>query len=126
MTYFKLILSVILTVAFSVISWAHVCPDPQTSSLNHGVPPSPWKVNPFSDNTPQGEADARFVRANVLVAGLGQGVMCTYKISVGYYSIWWQVITKIPAPIDYRWIAVQGGYACSVGLNECSFETLDY
>lgn len=114
----------ILSVLFfcSSIGYSTNCPDPETSSLKWGVPPSPWVESPYSSNSPQGEAGTRFVRANILEAGRrGQGVVCTYKISVGEYSIWWQVLTKIPAKVDYHWIDTLGGFVCTQGLNLCDF-----
>lgn len=99
------------------------CPDPETTSLKWGVPPAPWVVNPYSPNKPQGEDNTKFVRANILVAGYGQGVTCTYKISIGEYSIWWKVPVKIPARSDYSWIETLGGYMCTQGLLECLFYT---
>ncbi len=106
---------------FSTISFAYTCPDPNTTSLKWGVPPEPWLVNPFSAHAPQGEENARFVKANILVAGYGQGVVCTYRISIGDYSIWWPVLTKIPAREDYRWIDTLGGFVCIQGLTQCEF-----
>ena len=105
---------------------SHYCPDPENTSLRWGVPPSPWVANPLSPNRPQGEDGTHFMRANILVVGpYGRGVVCTYHISIGDYSIWWPAMTKIPAPSDYRWIAVPGGFACSQGISECSFEVLN-
>jgi hypothetical protein len=109
----------------SVVSHALTCPDPQTTSLQWGVIPPPWLPNPFSNNSPQGELNTDFVRASILIAGYGQGVLCTYRNSIGDYSIWWPVITKIPAPADYVWIDTLGGFACSQGLSQCQFEVLD-
>jgi len=105
----------------ALIAHATNCPDPETTSLKWGVPPPPWVVNPYSSNDPQGEENTRFVKANILVAGYGQGVTCTYKISVGEYSIWWQVLTKIPARSDYNWIDTIGGFVCTQGLMQCQF-----
>lgn len=107
----------------SSIGFASTCPDPATTSLQWGVPPEPWLENPFSPNSPQGEENTKFVRANILVAGYGQGVTCTYKNSVGEYSIWWPVLTKIPSRADYTWIDTRGGFVCTVGLAECQFYT---
>lgn len=112
---------ILLLILFSSFIDAETCPDPDTSSLRFGIPPAPWEENPFSPNKPQGEENTRFVRANILVAGYGQGVTCTYKNSVGEYSIWWQVLTKIPARVDYRWIDTLGGFVCIEGLTECEF-----
>lgn len=111
----------IVILGCSVSGFATVCPDPETTSLKWGVPPAPWIVNPFSVNAPQGEDNTRFVRANILVAGLGRGVMCTYLISVGEYSIWWPVLTKIPPRTDNNWIDSLGGFVCTSGLIECVF-----
>lgn len=102
-------------------SYAFQCPDPNTTSLQWGLPPEPWEVNPYSPNTPQGEENTRFVRANILVAGYGQGVTCTYRNSLGEYSIWWQVITKIPSRVDYNWIDIPYGFVCTQGLAQCQF-----
>ncbi len=106
---------------FCGLNYANTCPDPETTSLKWGVPPEPWLVNPFSAHDPQGEDNTRFVRANILVAGYGRGVLCTYRISIGEYSIWWPVLTKIPARIDYRWIDTPGGFVCTQGLSQCEF-----
>lgn len=104
------------------VGYSTNCPDPETSSLKWGVPPSPWVENPYSPNSPQGEANTQFVRANIMVAGgVGRGVVCTYKNSVGEYSIWWQVLTKIPARVDYHWIDVLSGFVCTGDLNLCDF-----
>ena len=116
-----LVFSVVMGFILSNFSFAHTCPDPETTSLKWGELPEPWLVNPFSAHDPQGEANTRFVRANILVAGYGQGVVCTYRFSLGEYSIWWPVLTKIPAPVDYRWISTLGGFVCTQGLNECEF-----
>ena len=103
------------------LSFGLTCPDPATTSLQWGVPPKPWLVNPFSAHGPQGEDNTRFVKANILVAGYGKGVACTYRISIGEYSIWWPVLTKIPARVDYRWIDTLGGFVCTQGLSQCEF-----
>ncbi|HHF7367026.1 TPA: DUF3757 domain-containing protein [Legionella bozemanae] len=108
---------------FTAMGHATNCPDPQTTSLKWGVPPDPWVVNPYSPNRPQGDKNTRFVRANILVAGYGQGVVCTYKNSAGEYSIWWQVPTKIPSRLDYHWIDTLGGFVCTQGLEQCQFYT---
>jgi hypothetical protein len=105
---------------------ATTCPDPATTSLQWGVAPVPWQVNPFSAHDPQGEANARFVRAHILVAGYGEGVVCTYHISIGDYSIWWPVLTKLPARSDHGWIDAPGGFVCTQGLNLCDFATATY
>lgn len=110
-------------IQFSGLVQATNCPDPQTTSLKWGVPPTPWVVNPYSPNRPQGEESTRFVRANILVAGYGQGVLCTYRNSLGEFSIWWQVLTKIPARVDYNWIETLGGFVCTQGLEQCQFYT---
>lgn len=106
---------------FNTLGYAHTCPDPETTSLKWGVPPEPWQVSPFSSRDPQGENNTRFVKANILVAGYGQGVACTYHISIGDYTIWWPVRTKIPAPQDYNWIDTLGGFVCTQGLRQCEF-----
>ena len=117
----NLSLTILLLMTSNV--WATVCPDPNNSSLQWGVVPAPWVVDPFSDNRPQGEVDARFIRANILVAGLGRGVVCNYRNSVGYYSIWWEVGVKIPARTDYYWIESLAGFECSHSINACIFYT---
>jgi hypothetical protein len=106
---------------FTQVAMAAVCPDPNTSSLRWGEVPAPWVVNPYSPNQPQGEANTQFVRANILLAGLGRGVVCTYRNSIGDYSIWWQVLVKIPAKVDYNWIETLGGFVCTQGLDSCQF-----
>lgn len=104
----------------SFCSDATNCPDPQTTPLKWGEIPAPWVLNPFSDR-PQGSDNTVFVRANIIVVGYGQGVTCTYRSSGNEYSIWWQVLTKIPARLDYRWIDTLGGFVCTQGINECEF-----
>ncbi|KTD24380.1 DUF3757 domain-containing protein [Legionella israelensis] len=107
---------------WSSLSLAKICPDPQTSSLQWGEPPAPWVENPFSPNHPQGEENTRFVRSNILVAGvIGRGVSCTYQNSVGQYSIWWPVRVKIPSQMDNHWIRTAAGYVCSESLSSCVF-----
>lgn len=101
--------------------FAFTCPDPETTSLKWGVPPPPWELNPLSPHEPQGEDNTRFVRANILVAGLGRGVVCTYRFSIGDYSIWWPTLTKIPAREESNWINTLGGYVCTQGISECQF-----
>jgi hypothetical protein len=115
-----------LLLCFSGVNYAYNCPDPQTTSLKWGVPPAPWVVNPFSAHAPQGDDNTRFVRANILVAGLGRGVTCTYHMSVGEYSIWWSVLTKIPAPTEHNWIDTLGGFVCTQGLDLCIFDAAVY
>jgi hypothetical protein len=104
---------------------AGTCPDPATTSLQWGEVPAPWVVDPFSANTPQGDEDTRFVRANIMVAGLGRGVVCTYRNSQGNYSIWRQVLVKIPSRLDYNWINTLGGFVCAVSFSECQFSTAE-
>ncbi|ARB90811.1 DUF3757 domain-containing protein [Legionella longbeachae] len=104
-------------------STAHstICPDPKTTSLQWGVPPEPWVVNPVSPHRPQGDVNTSFVRANILVAGYGRGVVCTYRNSIGEYSIWWPTLTKIPSRLDYHWIETLAGFVCFQGLEQCQF-----
>lgn len=103
-------------------SFASTCPDPETSSLKWGVIPEPWLPNPFSANSIQIDETTHFTRANILVTNsYGQGILCTYKMSQGEYSIWWPVLSKVPAPIDYHWINTPGGFVCTQSLNECQF-----
>ncbi|MGQ3890921.1 DUF3757 domain-containing protein [Legionella sp. CNM-4043-24] len=113
--------SLLVGALYQPMAVAHQCPDPDNSSLKWGAIPAPWEPNPFSANPVQGEAGTRFVRANVLVAGLGRGAMCTYRNSAGEYSIWWPVLVKIPAKVDYNWIDTQGGFVCTQSLMDCQF-----
>jgi len=106
---------------YQPLAMAHTCPDPETSPLRWGTVPPPWEVNPFSPNPPQGGPNIHFVRANILVAGLGRGVMCTYRNTRGEFSIWWPVLVKIPARSDYSWIDTQGGFVCVQGVDDCQF-----
>lgn len=117
----KLWLFCLLFSSCSILAYGMNCPDPETTSLKWGVPPSPWEVSPVSAHDPQGDDNTRFVKANILVAGYGRGVACTYHNSVGDYTIWWQVLTKIPAPSDYSWIDTPGGFVCAQGLIQCQF-----
>ena len=121
--YWAVILGFLGFAANSAVHSEH-CPDPQTTSLQWGAPPSPWIENPFSANSPQGDENTRFVRANIVVAGYGQGVVCTYRIATGDYSIWWPVRTKIPAPTESSWMSTLGGFVCSQGLDQCQFQVL--
>jgi len=105
----------------SVSASAAICPDPHTSSLRWGEIPAPWIENPFSEHSPQGDEQTTFVRANILVAGMGRGVACTYQNSIGYYSIWWPVSVKIPGPADYYWRSSLGGFECTDSLVSCVF-----
>ncbi|WP_133127143.1 DUF3757 domain-containing protein [Legionella nagasakiensis] len=119
-------LTAMMFVLTATLSYAAVCPNPQTSSLRWGEIPSPWTVNPFSPHTPQGEEGTRFVRANILVAGIGRGVVCTYRNSLGDYSIWWQVGVKIPAMVDYRWRrSLNNGFECTDSIDVCEFYTAE-
>lgn len=102
---------------------AATCPDPATSSLQWGQIPPPWLADPFSANDPQGDKSTRFIRANIMVAGIGRGIICNYKNSVGYYSIWWPISVKIPTRVDYNWIESYMGYACYVSSEACVFYT---
>ena len=101
------------------------CPDPVTSSLQYGKIPTPWLLNPFSDNVPQEGKITHFARANILVAGIGRGVVCNYQNSTGYYSIWWPISVKIPARTDYRWLESNMGYACTISSEACVFYTAE-
>ena len=106
----------------TAVQAAHVCPDPLNSSLRWGEPPKPWLVNPFSSHSPQGEDDAKFVKADILVnSGLGIGVSCTYRISIGDYSIWWPVKVKRPSRQDKQWIETVSGYVCTDSFAGCEF-----
>lgn len=98
-----------------------MCPDPNNSSLLWGEIPPPWKVSPTSQNHPQGEEGTQFVRANVLVAGMGRGVVCTYQNTIGFYSIWWPVSVKVPNSFDYQWRRTLGGYQCTDSIESCVF-----
>lgn len=99
------------------------CPDPQVSPFKWGIPPKPWEVNPFSD-APQVDKNTQFARANILVAGLGQGVICTYKNSLNSFSIWWPVRVKIPAALDYYWVETLQGFACNESITACQFSVV--
>lgn len=117
------IFSTLFICLLSSQSLAAICPNPATSSLQWGKIPPPWIANPFSDLDPQGDKNTRFIRANIMVAGIGRGIICNYKNSIGYYSIWWPVSVKIPARVDYHWIESNMGYACYVSPEVCVFYT---
>jgi len=110
-----------LFLSLSQVMAAAVCPHPNNSSLKWGEIPEPWEKNPYSENSPQSDPNNRFVRANILVAGLGRGILCTYANSQGYYSIWWQVNVKVPAFTDNNWRKTLGGYECAYDINDCLF-----
>lgn len=121
----KRIITALLLCLTALHIQAATCPDPITSSLQYGKIPTPWLLNPFSDNTPQKHKIARFARANILIAGIGRGVVCNYKNADGYYSIWWPVHVKIPATTDYRWLESNMGYACTISPESCVFYTAE-
>lgn len=122
----RILLISLLMALWATASQAQVCPDPQNSSLLWGEPPAPWVENPFSPNRPQGEEHTRFLKANILVAGvLGRGVSCTYQNSVGQYSIWWPVRTKIPSRMDNQWVESVSGFVCSQSLAACLFHVAE-
>lgn len=125
MVKYKTLIGGLVLLQASTFAMATNCPDPETTSLKWGVPPSPWIENPYSPNPPQGEENTRFIRANILVAIYGKGVTCTYRNSLGEYSIWWPVLTKIPARTESMWIDTIGGFVCSQGLIQCQFEVLN-
>lgn len=123
----KLFLGLLLLYSINLVSYASTCPDPATSSLQWGVPPSPWVVNPYSANPSTGEENTFFIKANILVTGiLGQGVVCTYYNSAGPYSIWWPVLVKVPARIDYNWIDERSGFVCTASIEECRFNVAQF
>lgn len=102
------------------------CPDPKTSTLQWGEILAPWKISPFSPNKVQGDEHTRFVNAQILVAGYGQGVVCTYQYTLGTYSIWWQTLVRIPTPsTEWNWMATNMGYLCSNSINDCAFSIGD-
>lgn len=106
---------------FESTSLAAVCPDPNTSSLKWGSVPPPWSVDPFSENVPQAEEGTQFVRAFILVAGLGRGIVCTYRNSLGPYSISWLVGVKIPPFTEVHWRNHLAGYECTTSIEVCVF-----
>ena len=117
----RLLPSFLMSMFFITAAQAITCPDPKYSSLRWGEPPPPWEVNPFSPNPSYGEADVQFIRATILVGGLGRGIICTYRSPSREYSIWQQVLVKIPSRQDYRWVESYSGYVCSNALEECQF-----
>ena len=114
----------ILAIAAAANVHADICPDPQSTSLQWGAPPSPWQDNPFSPNRPQGDENTKFFQANILKAGMGQGVVCVYETSEGRFSIWWQVRVRLPSPLETQWVSDFGGYSCQQSLGECTFTTI--
>ncbi len=121
-------ITLIILCFFSFIADASTafCPDPQTSSLKWGEIPPPWEISPFSPNTVQGDVQTRFVNVQILVAGYGQGVVCTYEYSLGTYSIWWQKLVRIPSPpMEWNWMETNMGYLCSESLLACAFSVGD-
>ena len=116
----KVFALVIYAMMFNI--YAAICPDPYTSPLKHGDIPLPWVLNPLSEHRPQEDEDTRFVRVNLLVANIGRGIVCTYQNSVGYYSIFWSVGVKLPAPQENYWRAMAlGGFVCDQSISECVF-----
>lgn len=117
----KIKLAVALLVLPILQAQATLCPAPNNNFLQQGIAPSPWLISPFSETPIRGDTNTRFVRANILVAGFGRGIMCTYQNSFGKYAIWWQVNVKVPSPIDNNWRENLGGYECSGLLDGCVF-----
>jgi hypothetical protein len=111
--------------AGAVRAQIYTCPDPNTTSLKWGEIPKPWQLNPYSPNRPQGEEGTRFGRANIMVAGTGRGIVCSYKNSLGVYSIWWPVPVKIPSRNNYNWIEIYGGFVCTQSLAACDFSVAE-
>ncbi len=98
------------------------CPDPDNSSLQWGEIPSPWQENPFSEHQPQPEEGTAFVRANLLVLGrYGVGATCTYKNSIGEWSIWLDKPVKLPTKHDLQWIEIVPGFVCHEDRALCEF-----
>ena len=113
-----------LTSIASGALFAEICPDPMISSLHVGDMPEGWQLNPFSAHDLQA-GDAVFLRANILVAGVGRGVVCNYQNALGDYSIWKEGLVKIPSRLtDIYWMDSLGGYACSASLDACTFTFL--
>lgn len=117
------ILFTLFSFLFHATSQAAVCPDPNTSSLRWGLAPPPWSIDPFSENQPQAEPGTEFVRAYILVAGIGRGVVCTYRNSLGPYSIFWLVGVKIPPYTDLYWRNNLAGLECTESVEACVFYT---
>lgn len=116
---FLLVLGFMLIMASAV--FATVCPDPNNSSLQWGEIPKPWEANPFSPHPVHGGAETVFLRANILQAGSGRGVLCTYDTPEGEYSIWWQVGVHLPSQVNPFWRTTLGGYECSQSRTDCEF-----
>ena len=105
----------------SVNAMTAFCPDPQTSSLQWGKIPPPWEFDPFSAQHVQADENTRFVNAQILVAGYGQGIVCTYRYSLGTYSIWWQKLVRLPSANQWNWMDTNIGYLCSESILGCAF-----
>lgn len=118
-------ITLLLMLLNSMISYSavHLCPKPAESTLKWGEIPAPWQENPFSNGNLQPDNNLQFLRVNILVAGLGRGVLCTYRSSTQEYSIWWNTLTRIPDPTEPQWIKTLGGYMCSLAAESCSFLT---
>lgn len=109
-----------ISIFFIYSTYASNCPDPETTSLKWGEVPPPWVVSPYSQY-PQADDNTRFVRANILIAGIGRGVSCTYHNSAGDFTIFLETATKIPSRNDPNWIEVVGGFVCTQSLSQCQF-----
>ena len=97
------------------------CPNPKTSSLQWGEIPFPWELSPFSPHDVQADEKTRFVNAQILVAGYGQGVVCTYEYTYGRYVIWWQKLVRVPTPTtEWNWMDTNIGYLCSESILGCA------
>lgn len=111
-----------LCVLMASPGFSDTCPDPVNSSLQWGEIPKGWQLSPFSPNDVQPDDPTRFRKANILLAGFGQGVACTYEASYGYFTIWWQGRVRLPNCNDGYWARTNGGYVCSFSLDDCSYQ----
>jgi hypothetical protein len=110
-------MSLLILTSFTRLASADVCPLPISADLV----PVPWQVFPTSIY-PQYEPGIRFVQVQIppqVISGVN-GVICTYRTSLGDYSIWQQKFAK-PSSFAYWFQAGKKGEICSQSISDCPF-----
>jgi|GEM_PF-1270704 len=117
--YLSLILGFVL-VQFSSVIYADNCPDTKPPSpLSYGGLPDSWK--PYGEVAVQGEDRMYFVKAwiqNIDISPSNSGVICTYHISTGNFSI---KKFGLASPANTEWGKSGSDFLCKIGLSLCEF-----